>query len=623
MVKNASLLPARAARRYGEHVAETDDKKSKAARAEDMLPILKRVFAENARDHVNGYIFAIICLVIIAGTTAFTAWIMETVVNEIFANQRGDLVALVCGSIFLAFTLRGFATYGQSVTLNKIGNNIIAGYQRKVFTHLMNLSLSFYDEERSAQLIAKVNANINGVRDIMNLVITSAARDLLSLIALIGVMFMKDPMLSLIIFVAAPPVVITLRYISKKIRSVSRESVEVNSRVFGAMQESVQGIAVVKAFTMENQLFSKVDKLIARSENRNNRIAKLSQRTAPLTETFAGGAIAAVVAYAGFRTIYQGIPPGSFFSFITAVLLAYDPAKRLAKLQVQLERATTNARMLYEVLDTTPRQPDRADAPKLSVSDATVRFENVTFGYSDEDTLKSVSFTAEGGKTTALVGPSGAGKTTIISLLPRFYDLRSGVITIDGQDIAGVTKSSLRAQIAYVTQRPYLFEGTIADNIRYGRPEAKDDEIIEAAKLSHAHDFIMAQPLGYETPIREGGSSLSGGQQQRISIARAIIRQAPILLLDEATSALDAESESFVQKALEEAMRGRTVIVVAHRLSTVRNADKIVVMQDGTIAEEGTHDALVADEDGLYAHLSRLQWLGGTEEQTTEGDQPE
>ncbi|TPW32333.1 ABC transporter ATP-binding protein [Martelella alba] len=577
-----------------------------------LYPVMKRVFSENAREHFWGYSFSTLCLMAVAGCTAFSAWIMQTVVDEIFANQRGDLVALVCFSVFLAFTIRGFATYGQSVVLNMIGNNIIARYQRKVFDHLMNLSLTYYSEERSAKLIAQLNQNIGGIRDMMNLVITSAARDALSVIALVGVMIAKDPMLTLIIFVAAPPVVISLRSISRKMRKVSRETVEIGSRTFAAMQESVQGIAVVKAFTMEDLLRDKVGKLIDRSENRNNRAAKLSQRTVPLTETFAGGAIAAVIAYAGYRTIYHAVPPGSFFAFITAVLMAYDPAKRLAKLQVQLERAAINASMLYEVLDTIPHQPDDEDAGPLVVGKAEIRLDDVVFGYGRTEILKSVNFVAEGGKTTALVGPSGAGKSTIISLIPRFYDIRSGRITIDGTDLDRVTKHSLRSQIAYVSQRPYLFEGSIADNIRYGRPDASDEDVREAARLAYAHDFILAQPQGYDTPVGESGSTLSGGQQQRISIARAILRNAPILLLDEATSALDAESEAFVQKALDEAMRGRTVIVVAHRLSTVINADKIIVMHEGQVVEEGTHRQLIAKPGGLYAHLSELQFNAGS-----------
>jgi len=288
--------------------------------------------------------------------------------------------------------------------------------------------------------------------------------------------------------------------------------------------------------------------------------------------------------------------------------MAYEPAKRLARLQVSLERAVVNARMIYEILDLAPRQADRADAKPLAVTDATITFKDVRFGYSENETiLKGLNFTAEGGKTTALVGPSGAGKSTVISLIPRFYDPAEGEILIDGQDIAHVTKQSLRNAIAYVSQQPYLFEGTIRDNILYGRPDATDAEIEEAARHAYAHDFILAQPLGYETPVGENGVTLSGGQRQRLSIARALVRNAPILLLDEATSALDTESEQAVQKALDEAMSGRTVVVIAHRLSTVVRADKIIVMQDGAVVEEGSHTALASRENGLYARLNSLQ----------------
>ncbi|MGO6904618.1 ABC transporter ATP-binding protein, partial [Rhizobium ruizarguesonis] len=373
------------------------------------------------------------------------------------------------------------------------------------------------------------------------------------------------------------------------------------------MQETIQGIAIVKAFTMEEELERKVNKLIKGAESRANRIARLSERTSPLTESFAGFAVASVLAYAAYRSIYFNVPPGAFFSFVTALLLAYDPARRLARLQVQMERAVVNARMIYELLDMEPRQRDLPDARPLTVTQARIEFRNVSFAYGNESVLSGVSFTAEGGATTALVGPSGAGKSTVISLIPRFYDPREGEILIDGQDIAHITKKSLRQQLAYVSQQPYLFEGTIRDNIRYGRPEATDAEVEEAARLAYAHDFISAQPQGYETPVGENGVTLSGGQRQRLSIARALVRNAPILLLDEATSALDTESEAAVQKALDEAMSGRTVVVIAHRLSTVVRADKIVVMQQGRVVEEGNHETLAKVSDGLYARLNNLQ----------------
>ena len=570
--------------------------------------MLKRIIAENGREHVKGYAFAISCLVLVALSTAFTAWIMESVVNEAFANKRADLVLLICGSIFVAFLIRGFASYFEAVTLSKIGNNIVAVYQRRLYDHLMKLSVGFYNESRSAHLAAQISQNVNGIRDVMNLTITSTSRDLLTLIALIGVMISKDWILSLIVFFVAPPLLYALRYVSKRLRSATRESVEFNSHVVGAMQETIQGISIVKAFTMEQELSRKVDSIIGSAENRANRIARLSERTAPLTETFAGVAISSVLAYAAFRSIYNDVPPGAFFSFVTALLMAYDPARRLAKLQVNIERAVVNARMIYDLLDLQPMQREHPEAKDLVITSATVELRDVVFRYGpNEPVLRGVSITAEGGKTTALVGPSGAGKSTIIALIPRFYDPAEGTILIDGQDIAKVTKASLRNHIAYVSQQPYLFEGTIRDNIRYGRPSATDADVEQAAKLAYAHDFILAQPLGYDTPVGENGVTLSGGQRQRLSIARALVRNAPILLLDEATSALDNESEAAVQKALETAMNGRTVLVVAHRLSTVVKADKIVVMAEGRVVEEGSHEELARRQDGLYARLNNLQ----------------
>ncbi|TBG70695.1 ABC transporter ATP-binding protein [Rhizobium leguminosarum] len=586
---------------------EAAESRTQSVSSDTVTGILKRIIAENGRDHLWGYVFAIACLIVVALSTAFTAWIMRAIIDEAFANRRADVVWIICLSIFIAFVLRGFASYGQAVALSRVGNDIVARYQRRLYAHLMTLSVGFFSEARSAHIAAQVSQNVSGIRDVLNLTITSTVRDLLTFVSLLAVMIIQDPLLSLAVFIMAPPLLYALRYVSKRLRSATREAVHLNSHVLGAMQETIQGIAIVKAFTMEEELERKVNKLIKGAESRANRIARLSERTSPLTESFAGFAVASVLAYAAYRSIYFNVPPGAFFSFVTALLLAYDPARRLARLQVQMERAVVNARMIYELLDMEPRQRDLPDARPLTVTQARIEFRNVSFAYGKESVLSGVSFIAEGGGTTALVGPSGAGKSTVISLIPRFYDPREGEILIDGQDIAHITKKSLRQQLAYVSQQPYLFEGTIRDNIRYGRPEATDAEVEEAARLAYAHDFISAQPQGYETPVGENGVTLSGGQRQRLSIARALVRNAPILLLDEATSALDTESEAAVQKALDEAMSGRTVVVIAHRLSTVVRADKIVVMQQGRVVEQGNHETLAKVSDGLYARLNNLQ----------------
>ncbi|SCW67003.1 ATP-binding cassette, subfamily B [Rhizobium mongolense subsp. loessense] len=570
------------------------------------LEILKRVVSENFRDHIPGYSFAIACLAAVALSTAYTAYVMKSIVDEAFVSKDAELVGLICLSLFAAFVIRGFASYGQAVALSRVSNGIVARYQKRLAAHLMTLPVEFFDQRRSGQVAGLLSQNISGIRDVLNLTVTSTARDMLSFVSLLAVMVYQDPLLSTVVLVMAPALLFGLRYFSRRLKEVAARGIRLNSIFFGTLQETIQGISVVKAFTMERALEARVENVIIAVENRANHLARLSERNAPVTESFAGLMLAGVLAYAAYRSIYFNVPPGAFFSFFTALLLLYDPLRRLAKLQVQMERAAVHARMIYEVLDMEPRQRDLPDAKPLRPTEARIEFRDVSFAYGADSVLNGVSFVAEGGKTTALVGPSGAGKSTIMNLIPRFYDPAGGEILIDGQDIAHVTKQSLREQLAYVSQQPYLFEGSIRNNIRYGRPDATDAEVEEAARLAYAHDFILAQPQGYDTPVGESGVTLSGGQRQRLSIARALVRNAPILLLDEATSALDTESEAAVQRALDEAMTGRTVVVIAHRLSTVVRADKIVVMQQGRVVEEGNHETLSKLNDGLYARLSQL-----------------
>jgi len=600
-------------------------KKHERAGSDEVIAVIRRVINENGREFVPHYTMAAICMLAIAATTSFTAWIMRSIVDDVFVQQQWSLLAWICGAVLVAFMVRGFATYGQSVLLAKVGNNIVARYQRRLFDHLMQLDLAFFSSARSGQLAAQISQNVTGIRDLLNLTITAAVRDFVSLVGLVGVMVYMDAVLSLAAFIIGPPLIFSVNYLMRKLRTVTRESVEINSHLLGAMQEAVQGVAVVKAFTMENVLASKMTGLIDYAENRSNKIARVSERLGPITEFLAGAAIASVLAYAGWRASTAGEPPGSVFAFITALLLAYDPVRRLARVQVNIERALVNARMIYEILDTEPHQKDRPGATSLKVSRGEIDFDDVRFSYAENSpVLRGVSFRAQAGKTTAIVGPSGAGKSTLFSLLLRFYDPDGGKITIDGEDITGVTKESLRHSVAYVSQHPYLFEGSIRDNIRYGRPDATDAEVEAAARLANAEEFILQQPEGYDTLVGENGATLSGGQRQRISIARAIVRNAPILLLDEATSALDNESEAKVQQALDRVMDKRTTLVIAHRLSTVVNADHIVVLEDGHLVEEGTHDSLAHKPDGLYARFYRMQTEkaqslldGGEQEEST------
>lgn len=588
-------------------------KKKKNIDPAETTQMIRRVLSENFSDHKLSYAKAIAGSLMISGATVFVGYIMRDVINDIFYKQRADLIAVIAGSILLAFILRGLGSFIQAVQLAKIGNNLAAIYQKRVFAHLMKLGLNFYNDHRSGHLAAQINQNIGGMRDLMNMTITSLARDAVMLIGLVSIMVYQEPYLSLFSLLIAPPLILTVTYVSRRIRTVTREVVHLNSHLLGAMQETTQGIAIVKAFTMEDQLRGKIDGLIEQAETRSNKIASVSERVTPISEILAGIAIASVIAYAGYRAIAEQQPPGSMFAFITSMMLAYDPARRLARLQVSLERALVNARMIYEILDLKPAQTDRPDAVELHVKNGSVRFEDVHFSYHPKDSaeyqqvLKGISFLAKAGETTAIVGASGAGKSTLITLIQRFYDVESGRILVDEQDIAGVTVNSLRHSIAYVSQQPYLFEGSIADNIRYGRPDATEEDVIEAAKLANAHEFIIRQPQGYNSPVGENGVTLSGGQRQRLSIARAIVRNAPILLLDEATSALDNDSEKRVQQALETIMQDRTTIVIAHRLSTVVNADKIIVMEAGHIVEEGRHAELVTIENGVYARFYQLQ----------------
>jgi len=571
------------------------------------LPLIRRLLTEQGLVHWRKYAIAFTLMALAAGCTAFSAYLIGDVINQAYVNRNlPGIIALGAITVVL-FSLKGLATYGHSVMLSRIGNRIVADNQRAVFSKLLNEGLGFFSDRHSTEFIARLSTGAAAATQVINLLITSVGRDLLSLIGLITVMVVQDPVLSFFTFVVAPPAFFVLRKLIRRIYSIARTQFHGGTRIIETLQETLQGIRIVKAFTLEDIMRERFDRNVAAVEHEANKMARVSNRASPLMESLGGCAIAIAITYGGYRVIETGATPGQFFSFITAFLLAYEPAKRLARLNIELNSALVGVRVLFEVIDSPPSESPDGGRPDLQTTTARLEFKDVHFAYrADEAVLRGMSFVGEAGKLTALVGPSGGGKSTVFNLLLRFYESERGLITIDGQDISKVSRRSLRQHIAYVGQDVFLFRGTIRENIAFGKPDGSEDEIVAAAKAAYAHDFILSFPRGYDTPVGEHGLQLSGGQRQRVAIARALIKNAPIILLDEATAALDSESELQVREAMEHLCQGRTTLAIAHRLHTVSHADRIYVVEDGRAVESGRHDELLR-KGGRYASFYGLQ----------------
>ena len=569
--------------------------------------LIRRLLAEQGVVHWRRYAIAFALMAISAGCTALSAYLIGNVINEAYVNRSLPGILILGGVTVVLFATKGLATYGHSVMLSQIGNRIVADNQRKVFDKLLNEGLGFFSDRHSTEFIARLSAGAAAATQVINLLVTSIGRDLLSLVGLVTVMVVQDPYMSLFAFVVAPPAFFLLRKLVRRIYSIARSQFQGGTRIIETLQETLQGIRIVKAFTLEEIMRERFNRNVAAVEHEANKMARVSNRASPLMETLGGCAIAMAIMYGGYRVIETGATPGQFFSFIAAFLLAYEPAKRLARLNIELNSGLVGVRILFEVLDAPPSEPADDNKPALHIKSSLLEFNDVYFAYrSDERVLRGISFVAEPGKLTALVGPSGGGKTTVFNLLLRFYEAERGKIVIDGQDIRQVSRRSLRHQIAYVGQDVFLFRGTVRENIAFGKPDASEDEIFAAAKAAYAHDFILSFPRGYDTPVGEHGLQLSGGQRQRVAIARALIKNAPIILLDEATAALDSESELQVREAMEHLCQGRTTLVVAHRLHTISHADRIFVIEEGQAVESGRHDELLL-KNGRYASFYRLQ----------------
>ncbi|TPN36694.1 ABC transporter ATP-binding protein [Mesorhizobium sp. B2-3-3] len=571
--------------------------------------LVARLLRESFRQHRAGYGAAILSMLLVAGMTAASAWILREITNEFVIDKRIERVNMIAVAVAAIFIVKGIANFVQAYFMSRVGNAIIAERQRKIYDRILAQGIEFYHSTSSSDLITRMTNNAQAARNVLDLIVTSYVRDLVTLVALVLVMIVQQPALSLICFVVGPLAIYGVNRILKRVRKFAAMEFRSVGQIVQVMQETAIGVRVIKSFNLEGVMRKRMYKAVSDVENRANNIATLEALTTPVMETLAGLAIAGAVLVSGLLVLQGGQTPGAIMAFVAALLLAYEPAKRLARVRIALESGIVGVRMMFQLADEPLTLAEKPDATPLRAGPGEIRFDAVSFAYQNgPPVLDRFDLTFAPGKMTALVGPSGGGKSTILNLIMRMYDPKSGKVLFDGQDISHATLASLREKIAYVSQDTFLFAGTIMHNIRLGRQDATDDEVIAAAKAANAHDFIIAQAKGYETDVGENGGLLSGGQRQRISIARAMLRNAEILLLDEATSALDAESEALFRDALQQLTEGRTTIVIAHRLSTVHQADTIIVLEGGKVVESGPHRTLLS-QGGLYQKLYEYQLM--------------
>ncbi|MFD0909615.1 ABC transporter ATP-binding protein [Ruegeria arenilitoris] len=568
-----------------------------------------RLVGDSLRAQGKKYAVAMFAMMIVAATTAGTAWMMENIVDAMTSPDMRSQVHIIASAVIVLFLVKALASYVQSVFLARAGNRIIAEQQEKLYKKLLRRGVDFFSKSESSDLLMRVTRGAGAARTLVDVIVTTFVRDALTLVGLIFVMVYQQPVLSALFFIVGPVALLSVRYLLKSVRAIMQSELRSVSEIIRVLQETSSGIKIIKVFALEDRMTERMTAAVRSVEKRSNEIAKLQSIASPMMEFLAGVAVAGVLVVSTMG-IAGTEPPtaGQLMSFITALLMAYEPAKRLSRMRVTIESTLVPIEMMFELLDQEDPMRESPQPQELRSGPGEVRLRNVTFGYSGGmPVINGMNLTFEAGKTTALVGQSGGGKSTIFGLIMRFYDPDQGYVEIDGQNLQDVSFASLRRKISYVGQDTFLFSATVMENLRYARPDATEDEIRDAAKAAHAHDFIMSLPKGYNTEVGENGAFLSGGQKQRLAIARAILRKAEILLLDEATSALDAESEALVKQALDKLTENVTTIVIAHRLSTVLEADKIMVVQDGQVIEQGKLDELM-EQNASFRRLFDQQF---------------
>ncbi len=543
----------------------------------------------------------------VGATTSALAFLVKPALDEIFLNKNADMLKYIPIAIVLIYLIKGSCSYGQTVLMNFIGQRVVTDLRNDLYNHIQRQSLSFFTKNPTGILMSRITNDVNLIQGAVSEAVTSIFKDSFTLIGLIFVIFYRDWQLAMIATVVFPLTIYPIARFGKKMRKVATGTQVTMGSLTSLLQETISGTRIVKAFGMEDyegKRFAKENEDLFKLFMKAVSIRAISS---PFMEFLGGLGIAVIIFYGGYQVIQGVSTPGTFFSFLTALILLYEPVKRLTNVNNTIQQGIAAAIRVFGVMDITPEIKNREHAIELPQISDKIEIRNVTFRYDDEPVLKNINLNIKSGEVVAFVGMSGGGKTTLVNLIPRFYDVTEGEILIDGHDIRDVTIESLREQTGIVTQQTILFNDTVRNNIAYGDIKRSDQDIIDAAKAANAYHFIKNLPEGFETVIGEQGARLSGGERQRISIARALLKDAPILILDEATSSLDTEAEIEVQEALENLMKGRTTLVIAHRLSTINSADRIIVLVNGKIVEEGTHDSLLMKK-GEYFKLYNMQF---------------
>ena len=573
------------------------------------LKTIRRIWKSYASGSTKLLLIALSCNAIVALTTPALPELIRRVIDDIFVNADRSMLTILPLVAISIMLIRAIGTYGANVAINYIGQRIVGSLQKDLYRSILNSDLSYINSIHSARFISSFTADSSKLRETMSSVVVNLSRNILMVVGLVGYLFYVDAMLATIFFIVIPPAAIGLKFLGKKLRKAIRMSLEEIGALSALVSETLKGIRIIKAYGKEQMHVIKASEVIDKVVNFSMKGVRARSASAPIMEIVTGVAIACIIYYAGNKSLDGLMTVGSFMAFTTAAGLLYDPLKAVANLQAMLQEGVAASQRLFPILDNKPKIQDKENLKKPEIFSGSINFENVSFSYSenDKDVLKNISIKIKSGQTVALVGPSGAGKSSLLNLVPRFYDVSSGKVEINDVDIKDLSLADVRSSSALVSQDTLIFDLSIKENIIFGNDNVSEKTFQNVCEDSLVDEFVKDLPDGYETIAGESGVRISGGQKQRIAIARAMIKNAPILLLDEATSSLDSDSEKKVQIALDKLIKNKTALVIAHRLSTVRNVDKIYVIDKGTVVEEGDHDSLIKN-DGLYSFLFKTQF---------------